>query len=87
MNNTTYIQELTDEELFSIIVSLKDKPQDIKDLMDYDLHLEEMRSRSNPTLPLRRADILRALNNCDLEGSSEEHYLICADQFLDTLGF
>lgn len=83
----SYIQELTDTQLEDIIRDLKNKSERTKQLMDYDWHVEELERRSNPALTFKRIDILKALNNCDLDGSSEDHYLIEAEMFLKALGF
>lgn len=87
MHGYCYIQELSDKELEEIIRDLKRKSRRTQQLLDYDLHVEELERRRNPTIQIKRKDILRALNNCDLDGSSDKHYLIHADSFLKELGF
>lgn len=87
-NGLSYIQELTDRQLLEFISDLQDSPQKVKDQFDYQLHVNELISRSTSGKMVTRAQVFKALNNVDksFDYGSEDVFVIDAEEFLTELG-
>ena len=94
MNNTTYIQEMTNDELLTTIRESGELDNHSRKLLDVDLCMDELSRRGKYAKLLTRADIIKAMNDADLSqdgvlGSvvNEDYYVLTGEKLLEVLGF
>jgi len=87
MNNTCYIQELSNKELISIFIEGYFMKDDARDVIDYPLIVKEVvyRLHKGRCGLFHRSDVIASLNDSDRNELDNNLYVVDSEEFLKIL--